>query len=91
MVRGNPRTPVGHVATIVESATLVFVQRVLLLGPDDDRVPGGYPVVAISEAFWRRQMGGNAGAVGRKAVAARLASPASFQRMAAQPSGEITV
>jgi predicted permease len=36
-----------------------------LLGPEDDRMAGAHPVVAISEAFWRRQMGGDAGAVGR--------------------------
>ena len=28
-----------------------------LLGPDDDRVPGGHPVCVISASFWRRQFG----------------------------------
>jgi putative ABC transport system permease protein len=35
-----------------------------LLHPDDDRVPGGHPVVAISEAFWRRQFGADPRAIG---------------------------
>jgi predicted permease len=35
-----------------------------LLGPDDDREPGAHPVVVVSEAFWRRQLGGDVRAVG---------------------------
>jgi predicted permease len=35
-----------------------------LLGTDDDRIPGGHPVVVVSEAFWRRQFAGNPQAVG---------------------------
>lgn len=35
-----------------------------LIGPDDDRVPGGHPVVAVSHAFWQRRLGGRADAVG---------------------------
>jgi hypothetical protein len=35
-----------------------------LLGPDDDRVPGGHPVVVLSDAFWHRSFGGDAGVLG---------------------------
>jgi predicted permease len=38
------------------------------LTPDDDRVPGGHLVVVLSEAFWRRQYGGNAEIIGKKIV-----------------------
>ena len=31
-----------------------------LLTPDDDRVPGGHPVVVVSDAFWQRRLGGRA-------------------------------
>lgn len=35
-----------------------------LLSPDDDRVPGGHPVVVVSHAFWQRRLGGRPDAVG---------------------------
>ena len=35
------------------------------LGPQDDITPGGHPVVVLSEPFWRNQMGGDPGVVGR--------------------------
>jgi predicted permease len=35
-----------------------------LLGSEDDRVPGGHPVVVVSESFWRRQLAGDPQAVG---------------------------
>lgn len=35
-----------------------------LLTPDDDRVPGGHPVVVVSHAFWQRRLGGSRDAVG---------------------------
>jgi hypothetical protein len=34
------------------------------LEPEDDRSPGGHPVVAVSEKFWRTRLGGRAEAVG---------------------------
>ena len=33
--------------------------------PEDGRVPGGAPVAVIGDGFWRRQLGGDARAVGR--------------------------
>jgi predicted permease len=36
-----------------------------LLGPDDDRVPGGHPVVVLSHAFWTSRFAADASAVGR--------------------------
>ncbi|HEU0121439.1 MAG TPA: ADOP family duplicated permease [Bryobacteraceae bacterium] len=35
-----------------------------LLGPDDDRTPGGHPVAVLSHDYWRRRFGGGAGALG---------------------------
>jgi len=35
-----------------------------LLTPDDDRVPGGHPVVVVSHAFWQRRLGGRPDPVG---------------------------
>jgi predicted permease len=37
-----------------------------LLDAIDDRVPGGHPVVVISEAFWKRQLGADPRAVGHE-------------------------
>ncbi len=34
------------------------------LEPDDDQIPGGHPVVAVSERFWRTRLGGRNEAVG---------------------------
>ena len=34
--------------------------------PEEDRTPGGAPVALISYDFWRRQLGGDPGAVGRE-------------------------
>ena len=36
-----------------------------LIGPDDDRDPGGSPVAVLSHAFWRSAMAGDPGAIGR--------------------------
>jgi predicted permease len=36
-----------------------------LIGPDDDRNAGGNPVAVLSEAFWRRQFGGEPSVVRR--------------------------
>jgi putative ABC transport system permease protein len=36
-----------------------------LLGPEDDRVPGGHPVVVLGHLFWKSRFGGDPGAVGR--------------------------
>jgi predicted permease len=35
------------------------------LGLEDDRVPGGHPVVVLSHAFWTRHFGSNPNALGR--------------------------
>jgi len=39
-----------------------------LLSPEDDRVPGGHPVVVVSEAYWRGRLGRDSGIVGRKLI-----------------------
>ena len=36
-----------------------------LLGPEDDRVPGGHPVVVVSHRFHKERFGGEASAIGR--------------------------
>lgn len=36
-----------------------------VLGPSDDRVPSGHPVVVLSHAFWQRDFDGDPAAVGR--------------------------
>ena len=36
-----------------------------LLGPDDDRAPGGHPVAVISERLWTRRLDRSPGAVGQ--------------------------
>jgi predicted permease len=35
-----------------------------LLGPEDDRVPGGHPVVVLSHDYWQRAFAGDPGVVG---------------------------
>jgi macrolide transport system ATP-binding/permease protein len=35
-----------------------------LIGPDDDRTPGGHPVVVLSHAYWQRRFAGAPGIVG---------------------------
>ncbi len=35
------------------------------LRPDDNRAIGGHPVAVISDTYWRRRFGGEAGAIGR--------------------------
>lgn len=37
-----------------------------LLGPEDDVVPGGHPVVVLSDEYWRRAFGRDPGVVGRE-------------------------
>jgi predicted permease len=39
-----------------------------LLDPDDDHIPGGHPVVVVSEAYWNNKLGRDPGIVGRKLV-----------------------
>ena len=36
-----------------------------VIGPDDDRLAGGHPVVVISDAYWRRRFAADAAVVGR--------------------------
>jgi predicted permease len=36
-----------------------------MLAPEDDRVPGGHPVVVISHAFWQRHYNGDPTVIGR--------------------------
>jgi predicted permease len=36
-----------------------------LIGPDDDRTPGGHPVAVISHGLWRRLFGGGDDVIGR--------------------------
>src|SRR5207247_4339207 len=36
-----------------------------LLGPEDDRVPDAHPVIVMSHGFWKRELGGDPGIVGR--------------------------
>jgi predicted permease len=36
-----------------------------LLTPEDDKTPGGHPVVVLGYNFWRRQFGGDPGVLGR--------------------------
>ena len=39
-----------------------------LLGPQDDRVPGGHPVVVLSDEFWRTRFGADPGIVNRTLI-----------------------
>jgi len=39
-----------------------------LIGPQDDRVPGGHPVVVLSHDFWRTRFGGDTGIVNRTLI-----------------------
>src|SRR5688572_428178 len=39
-----------------------------LIGPQDDRVPGGHPVVVLSHDFWRTRFGADTGIVNRTLV-----------------------
>jgi predicted permease len=39
-----------------------------LLTPDDDRVPGGHPVVVLDYGYWQRRFGGDPRIVGRTLV-----------------------
>lgn len=39
-----------------------------LIGPEDDRNPGGHPVAVISHAYWQRRFAGDPGIVGREVV-----------------------
>jgi len=47
--------------------TLLGVQPVLgrLLSPDDDRAPGGHPVMVLSHNYWRRRFGLDPSVVGK--------------------------
>jgi predicted permease len=35
-----------------------------LIGPADDRIPGGHPIVVLAHDFWQRRFGGDAGVLG---------------------------
>jgi predicted permease len=37
-----------------------------LLSADDNRTLGGHPVAVVSDTYWRRRLGGDAGALGRE-------------------------
>ncbi len=39
-----------------------------LLGPQDDRVPGGHPVVVLGYDFWRTRFGADAGSLNRTLI-----------------------
>jgi predicted permease len=39
-----------------------------LLGPQDDRIPGGHPVAVISHAYWQRRFGSDPAIVGREII-----------------------
>jgi len=39
-----------------------------LLGPQDDRVPGGHPVVVLGYDFWRTRLGADAGVLNRTLI-----------------------
>ena len=39
-----------------------------LIGPQDDRVPGGHPVVVLSDDFWRTRFGADPGIVNRTLI-----------------------
>lgn len=39
-----------------------------LLGPEDDRNPGGHPVAVISDAYWHRRFGGDPSIIGRQVI-----------------------
>jgi predicted permease len=39
-----------------------------LIGPEDDRIPGGHPVVVLSYDFWRARFGGDTGVVNRTLI-----------------------
>jgi predicted permease len=40
-----------------------------MLGPDDDRLPGGHPLIVLSHAYWRSQFASDPGVIGRTLVA----------------------
>ena len=37
-----------------------------LISPEDDRIPGGHPVVVLSHAYWQRRFAGDPAIVGRE-------------------------
>jgi MacB-like periplasmic core domain len=39
-----------------------------LIGPEDDRYPGGHPVAVLSHAYWQRRFAGDPAIVGREVV-----------------------
>ena len=39
-----------------------------LLGPADDRTPGGHPVAVLSHAYWTAQLGADSSVIGREVV-----------------------
>ncbi len=39
-----------------------------LIGPEDDRNPGGHPVAVISHAYWQRRFAGDPAIVGREVM-----------------------
>ncbi|MPZ17604.1 MAG: FtsX-like permease family protein [Luteitalea sp.] len=56
----------GELVTGTYFSTLgVGAIRGRVIGPDDDRVPGGHAVVVISHAYWQRRFGADPYIVGR--------------------------
>src|SRR5205085_12460728 len=66
--RGRGAEQLPHGASLVSGGyfpTLgVEAELGRLLGQDDDRVPGGHPVVILSDGFWRRSFGGDPSVLG---------------------------
>ena len=62
-----------HVETITGQTVngnyfpLIGMRPVLgrLLGPEDDRVPGGHPVIDLSYSYWQKSFNGDSGVVGK--------------------------
>src|ERR1043166_1012891 len=70
---GAPRDFGDHVETITGQTVngnyfpLIGMRPVLgrLLGPEDDRVPGGHPVIDLSYSYWQKSFNGDSGVVAR--------------------------
>jgi predicted permease len=59
------RASVGMVSGSFFDLLGVRAYRGRLLTPDDDRTPGGHPVVVLGHGYWQRRFGGEPGVVGR--------------------------